>query len=123
MKKQAEKTDKRSEQEKEIRKDIGDRIKSVRRSSRGSLSARAVAEKLGISRVKLTQIENGKRNVSAVLLWEIACRLGCNIQDLFPPVQNGFEITKRDVEAVEKVAGKKAAKWLEALFGKPTNGS
>jgi len=107
----------------EIRKEIGQKIKEVRRSSRGSLPVRAVAEKLGISRVTLTQIENGKRNINAVLLWQIACRLGCNIQDLFPPIPKGFQITAQDTEEVKKKGGEEAVKWAEILFGKPTHGS
>lgn len=118
MKKKEAKPNTKKTQE-EIRHDIGERIKSVRRRSRGALSARAVAEKLGISRVTLTQIENGKRNVNAVLLWELACRLGCSVQDFFPPIPDGFQITQRDVEEVKKV-DKKAVGWLEDLFGTPT---
>ncbi len=121
MKKKESKPDRKKTHE-EIRQDIGQRIKSMRRRSRGALSARAVAEKLGISRVTLTQIENGKRNINAVLLWEVACRLGCNIQELFPSTPAGFQITERDVEEVKKV-DKKAVKWLGDLFGKPTNGT
>lgn len=109
------KTLKKSPQE-EINKEIGEKIKSMRRSLRGSLSARQVAEKLKISRVKLTQVENGKRNISAFLVWEIACVLGCDIKDLFPPTPAGFQIRERDFEEVRKV-DKKAVGWAEELFG------
>lgn len=112
------KTEKETQQE--IREEIGNNIKGIRRSSRGFLSAEKVAKKLGISRVSLTQIENGKKNINAVLLWELSCVLACDIKDFFPETPDGFQINQRDVKAIEKV-DRKAVIWAEKLFGKPSN--
>lgn len=106
--------------QKEIREEIGNNIKRIRRSSRGFLSTEKVAKKLGISRVSLTQIENGKNNINAVILWELSCVLACDIKDFFPETPKGFQINKRDVKEIEKV-DKRAVGWAEELFGKPSN--
>lgn len=106
--------------QKEIREEIGRNIKRIRRSARGFLSAEKVAKKLEISRVSLTQIENGKKNINAVLLWELSCVLACDIKDFFPETPEGFQINEHDVQEIEKV-DKRAVTWAEELFGKSTN--
>lgn len=116
--KTVKKTEKDIQQE--IREEIGSNIKRIRRSSRGFLSTEKVAKKLGTSRVSLTQIENGKKNINAVLLWELSCVLACNVKDFFPETPEGFQINKRDVKEIEKV-DKRAVNWAEELFGKPSN--
>lgn len=110
----------KEEVQKEIKKEIGNNIKRIRRSSRGFLSAEKVAKKLNISRVLLTQIENGNKNVNAVILWELSCILACSVKDFFPEVPEGFQINKWDVEQIKKV-DEKAIEWAKELFGEPPN--
>ena len=106
--------------DKEIKKEIGENIKRIRRSSRSFLSAQKVADKLKITRSSLTQIENGNNNVNAVTLWKLSCILDCDMKDFFPNTPDGFQISKKDIEEVEK-KDKKAKEWAKQLFGEPKN--
>jgi transcriptional regulator with XRE-family HTH domain len=105
------------ETKRKIREAIGGNIKRIRRSARTFLSAEKVAAKLGISRVTLTQIENGKKNINAVVIWELACVLGCDIKNFFPDTSDGFQLSARDLKEVEKI-DPKAVQFAEDLFGK-----
>lgn len=107
----------RDDAKKQIREAVGSNIRRMRRNTRKSLSAEKVAKNLGISRVTLTQIENGKKNINAVLLWELSCLLGCGINDFFPVIPEGFQLSERDVKEIEKI-DKKAVGFAEMLFGK-----
>lgn len=116
--KKAGKKQSKEETKKKIREAIGGNIKRIRRSARTFLSAEKVAMKLDVSRVTLTQIENGKKNINAVLLWELSCVLGCDIKNFFPDTPDGFQLSIRDIKEVEKI-DPNAVSWAEDLFGKP----
>jgi len=115
--KEDEKKQNNEETKKKIREAIGSNIRRIRRSARTPLSAEKVAAKIRISRVSLTQIENGKKNINAVILWELACVLGCDIKNFFPDTPDGFQLSVRDLKEVEKI-DPKAVHWAEDLFGK-----
>lgn len=102
----------------QLQKAIGANIRRVRTSARTFLSAEKVAGKLGISRVTLTQIENGKKGISADLLWELSCLFGCEIQDLYPTVPAGYQLSERDIKEIRRV-DPKAVSFAELAFGKP----
>jgi len=108
--------DTRAVAELQVKKEIGARIKQKRRSTRGILTVATVAQKLGISRVALTQLENGQNNVNGVMLWKLATILGCDIKDFFPDVPPGHELSKEDVKKILK-KDPNAAKWAEDCFG------
>lgn len=100
----------------EIRVEIGRRIAEMRRKL--GLSARRVAEELGVSREAVTHIETGRNNLSAVSLWKLATIFHCDIKDFFPDVPDGYALTKVDTHKIEQAGGEKAAKWANDLFGK-----
>lgn len=99
-----------------VKQEIASNIKRVRRSLRNYLTAEAVAEKLHISRVAYTQIENGKNNVTGVTLWKLSVLFGCDIKEFFPATPNGYELSPKDIEAIKKV-DEQAVQWAEELFG------
>lgn len=112
MRKENQKTDK------EIKRGVGNNIRSIRRKMRNYLTVDKVASKLGITRSALTQIENGRNNVNAVTLWKLSCILGCDIKDFFPSTPEGFQLNKSDIKEIEK-EDKRAVKWAKSLFGDP----
>ncbi len=77
---------------------IGGRVQRVRK--RLDRSALWVAERIGITRGALTQIERGHNNVSAVQLWKIASVLKCDIKDFFPDVPNSAPLTETDLQII-----------------------
>jgi transcriptional regulator with XRE-family HTH domain len=102
--------------EAELRAAIGKRISDRRRKL--GLSARHVAEKLGISREAVTHIETGRNNIHAVVLWKLATLLNCDPATFFPEVPNGYALTREDKRKLQEEGGEKAAQWGERLFGK-----
>lgn len=101
--------------DKQIRIAIGSKIKEIR--NRNHLSGETVAKSIGLSRVSLTQAENGKNNVTAVTLWKLACRLNCKIQDFFPALASGYGLSRGDIANIEK-EDDQAVEWAEKLFTK-----
>jgi transcriptional regulator with XRE-family HTH domain len=98
----------------EIRAEIGKRIAEMRKQRH--LSARRVAEDLGISREAVTHIETGRNNISAVSLWKLATVFDCDIADFFPDVPDGYGLTKVDAHKIEQEGGEKAIRWAKELF-------
>jgi transcriptional regulator with XRE-family HTH domain len=109
-----------AEVDREIRTEIGSRISDLRRRRR--LSARLVAERLGISREAITHIENGRNNITATTLWKLATLFRCSIEEFFPSVPDGFGITRDDADKIALEGGQRAARWAEKLFGKISQG-
>ena len=98
----------------EIRREVGRKI-AERRKKLG-LSALRVAEELGLSREAISQIENGRNNISAVSIWKLATLLSCDVALFFPEVPDGYALTKVDKQKLEEEGGKKAARWAQELF-------
>src|SRR3989344_3927017 len=72
----------------DLKKYIGRQIASIRKGS--DLTARQVAERLKVSRETLTQIETGRNNPTALMLWKLACLFQCEVSDFFPQIPEGF---------------------------------
>ncbi len=113
MKKKASTIEDRELTEKEIRKDIGRKIKEMR--NKLNLSASRLAEKLEVSREAITHIETGRNNISAVSLWKLAVLFKCDLSDFFPTVPDGYALTKVDIHKIAQ-EDENAAKWAEKLF-------
>ena len=96
-----------------IKEIIGKRIKRAR--SRHGQSAQTIAEKVGISRSSLTQIETGRNNISATLLWKIAGVLHCEIKEFFPDVPDSTSLEKSDLDIIAK-ENSKAAEFMKKAF-------
>lgn len=102
--------------EEKVKKEIASNIKRSRRSTRNYLTAKTVADKLGISRVAYTHIENGKNHINGVTLWKLSVLFGCNIEEFFPTTPDGFELSPKDVENIKK-KDEEAVHWAEELWG------
>ncbi len=99
----------------EIRMTIGKKIQAER--ARRHQSADRVAKKLGMSRVALTHIENGRNNINSIQLWKLSCILGCDIEDFFPPTPRDYALSPIDYEKIGR-EDKKAEIWARKLFEK-----
>jgi transcriptional regulator with XRE-family HTH domain len=80
------------------------------------LSAANIAEKLGVSREAITQIETGRNNITAVSIWKLATLFNCDLADFFPKVPEGYGLSRVDLHAISQEGGDKAVKWAETLF-------
>lgn len=103
----------------EIRRHIGNRIKTLRQSKL-RLSAEMVAKRLKISRTSLTEMENGKTNISTVMIWKIACLFDTQVDNFFPQIPTGFGLSKTDLRNIAN-EDEQAVAWGIDLFGENKN--
>lgn len=99
----------------DLKYDISTKIQDIRKA-RGLL-VKTVADKLSISRSALTQIETGRNNVSAVILWKLSCLFGCSVNDFFPNTPEGFNLTKTEIQKI-KEDDQKAVEFALKCFPK-----
>lgn len=59
---------------------IGERV----RSRRGSLTQNELAERVGLGRTSITNLESGTQRMPLHYLWRIAEALGCEVAELIP---------------------------------------
>jgi transcriptional regulator with XRE-family HTH domain len=102
----------------EVKKSVGAKIQDIR--NKLGQSASTVASRLDVSREALTHIETGRNNINAVQLWTLACLFGCEINDFFPNVPEGFSLSKLDLKLLAK-EDEKAPEWAERLVNKGKN--
>ena len=95
-----------------IKKAVGQKIQEVRRKQ--GYTASYVARKLGVNRVTLTHIENGRNHINAVTLWELACLFGCEIGDFFPDTTDKFKLSKVDISHISRI-DPNAVGWVEKV--------
>ena len=115
MKKKKDIIDDRVLAEDEVRKAIGKKIREMR--DKLGHSALRIATELKVSREAITHIETGRNNISAVALWKLATLFNCDIEDFFPNINDGFALTKVDLQKVAQENGN-AATWAKRLFKK-----
>lgn len=115
MRKKKDTINEKDATDKEIRKEVGKKVREMR--DKLGLSASRIAIELGVSREAVTHIETGRNNISAVSLWKLATLFNCDINDFFPNVPDGFALTKVDLHKVAQ-EDKNAADWAKKLFKK-----
>ena len=81
---------------------IGQKIKAARKDLEGSLSQQELADRLGVSRTSIVNIEGGKQRPPIHLLWRIAEALGTDIPLLIPS-HSEFTKTIHLVKLTEQV--------------------
>jgi DNA-binding XRE family transcriptional regulator len=87
----------------EMIKYVGNKVKEMRKASK--LNQVQIADYLGISRVNLTNIENGNNGTSFVSIYKLCCLFGCQLSDIFPPIVK-VAISYEEIEVTRFVATK-----------------
>lgn len=90
-------------------------IQKVRK--RRGMTARKVAEDIGVSRSALTQMETGRNHFNAVTIFRLASALKCDIKELFPSVPESTSLTDADAADVAQ-ENAQAATFLKKAFRK-----
>lgn len=90
---------------------IGERVKAARDRQPVKLSQAALAEKLGVSRASIVNIEAGRQHAPLYLLWQIAQQLDTEVVSLIP--------TRADLAAppTTRLSEETLAKIKEAAAG------
>lgn len=68
----------------DLYRELGRKIRQVRERRSKKLSQGALAQRLGISRVSMVNIEAGRQHAPLHLLWQIADALGTDLTVLIP---------------------------------------
>src|SRR5258708_31103032 len=101
-----------------LKRAIGKTIKDTR--NKLGHSALKVATELGISRVALTHIENGRNHINGVMLWKLACLFGCEVGYFLPATTKKYRLSNADLRVLEK-ENPSAVGWAEEVAGKVFN--
>ncbi len=115
LKNKSSKLEMKVESDDDLKRIIGGRVKRARK--RLDRTARWLAEQIGSSRVALTQIENGRNNVNATLLWKIASVLHCEMKEFFPDVPDSTSLSQTDLNTIA-LENKQAAEFAKKAFKK-----
>ncbi len=114
MKRKKKGTMEEVEADNRIRKMIGDHIRLARK--RKGMNALDLAGAVGVTRSAIAQIETARNNVSAGLLWKIACALHCSIKDFFPEVPESSSLLDSDIERINEENAEAASLMEKAGF-------
>ena len=77
-------------QQKGFYRKFGARVKAIREQT--GLSQAETAQRAGLNRTYLSQIECGKRQVSLYLAYRLAQALGCNLDSLLEAGEGGNDV-------------------------------
>lgn len=106
---------------KAVQKKIGVKIRQQRKKR--DMETKMLASEIGLSQGSISNIENGKQSITAERLWQIAVALGCDANDLLPPVPNRFAEFEANIMQMEKEEAKEFAKNVIISSGSPPSHS
>lgn len=95
-------------EEKDFNVDLGQKIRECRRIA--GLTQLHLANRMGLSRTSITNIEKGNQKLSLFSLYSIALELGVNVQELLP----NFNLFK-EAQTKDK-ADKNTAQTIQSFF-------
>ena len=86
---------------------IGRRIKSIRKSA--GVTQEDLARDLDITRTSLTNMEAGRQRMQVLMIYAIAARLECDVNELLPPMSgklfdDGEELMGRIMQKAMELA-------------------
>jgi len=85
---------------------VGNRIRAAREAVRPRLSQKRLADRLGMSRVSIVNIEKGRQHPPVHVLWSLARELDVELTSFFPSSaehQHALEPVRLDEEAVATI--------------------
>ncbi len=104
-----------SETDKKLMLLLAEHIQDVRKKR--AVYTKDIAADIGVTRSALAQMENGRSHFSAVTLYRLASALRCDMNELFPEVQEVISVSESDAAKVAKL-NEEAAALLKAVFPK-----
>jgi transcriptional regulator with XRE-family HTH domain len=105
----------RTQSDEQLKMLLAKHIQKVRK--RRGVTARKVADDMGIKRTTLTQMETGRNHFNAVTIFRLASALKCDIKELFPTVPDTTSLTEADAAEVAQESAQAAA-LLKGAFPK-----
>jgi transcriptional regulator with XRE-family HTH domain len=86
---------------------VGNKIKDLR--SNNEISQLQLAEKLGMSRVSIVNIERGRQHITLHLLFKICHIFNAELNDFYPEKDRNISISSKilkEAEQIKEVTGK-----------------
>jgi transcriptional regulator with XRE-family HTH domain len=82
-----------------------------------NLTQEALAERVGLSRTSITNIEKGRQHVSIHILFSLANALGIEPAELLPEKKAAFNLEMMDQELLkESRLGQEAKEWVQRII-------
>ena len=98
-----------------IYEEFGRGLRSVRKSA--NLTQEALAERVGLSRTSITNIERGRQHVSLHMLFSLAAAVGVEPAELLPQKEAVYRLEMIDQELLKETQlGQEGKEWLQRII-------
>ena len=96
-----------------IYREFGDRLRNQRKNSK--LTQDGLAERVGLSRTSITNIEKGRQHITLHMLYILSDVLGVSPVDLLPPKGIVAKSHAIDKELENAPLGKEGKEWVKRI--------
>jgi len=98
-----------------IYEEFGRRLRSARKAA--NLTQEALAERVGLSRTSITNIEKGRQHVSLHMLFSLANAIGIKPLELLPQKEAAYKLEMIDQELLKETPlGQEGKEWLQRII-------
>ncbi len=98
-----------------IYEEFGRGLRSARKAA--NLTQEALAERVGLSRTSITNIEKGRQHVSLHMLFTLAAAIGVELVELLPQKEASYKLEMIDQELLKDTQlGQEGKQWLQRII-------
>ena len=98
-----------------IYEEFGRGLRSARKAA--NLTQEALAERVGLSRTSITNIEKGRQHVSLHMLFSLANAVGVEPAELLPEKEAAYKLEMIDQELLKETRlGQEGKEWIQRII-------
>ena len=98
-----------------IYEEFGRRLRSARKAA--NLTQEALAERVGLTRTSITNIEKGRQHVSLHMLFSLAAAVGVQPVQLLPQKEEAYKLEIIDQDLLKETPlGQEGKEWLQRII-------
>ena len=95
--------------------EFGRGLRSARKAA--NLTQEALAERIGLSRTSITNIEKGRQHVALHMLFSLANAVGVEPEELLPQKESVYKLEMIDQELLKETRlGQEGKEWLQRII-------
>lgn len=104
-----------------IYQEFGLRLRNARRAAK--LTQEGLAQRVGLSRTSITNIEKGRQHASLHLLFYLAAAVGVEPAELLPQKESVYRLEMMDQALLEETPlGQEGKQWLQRILSSTKEG-
>jgi transcriptional regulator with XRE-family HTH domain len=104
-----------------IYEEFGRRLRSARKAA--NLTQEDLAERVGLSRTSITNIERGRQHVPLHMLFSLATAVGVEPAELLPQKEAAYTLEMIDQELLKETQlGQEGKEWLQRVLSSRPEG-